>query len=36
MLNQNKKTLDAYQKAAKDYLKSTKLANNLYKENAKT
>ena len=31
---QNKKTLDAYQKGASGYLKSTKLANNLYKENA--
>lgn len=31
---QNKKTLDAYQKAARGYLNSTKLANDMYKENA--
>lgn len=31
---QNKKTLEAYQKVAKNYLESTKLANSTYKENA--
>ena len=31
---QNKKTLEAYQKVAKKYLESTKLANSTYKENA--
>ncbi len=31
---QNKKTLAAYQKVAKNYLASTKLANETYKENA--
>ena len=32
---QNKKTLEAYEEGAKNYLKSTKLATTLYKENAK-
>ncbi len=31
---QNKKTLEVYQKVAKNYLESTKLANSTYKENA--
>ena len=31
---QNKKTLEAYQKVAKNYLESTRLANSTYKENA--
>ena len=31
---QNAKTLKAYQKVAKNYLGSTKLANSTYKENA--
>ena len=30
----NKKTLEAYQKVAKNYLESTRLANSTYKENA--
>ena len=34
MIIQNKKTLEAYQKVAKNYLASTKLANSTYKENA--
>ncbi len=31
---QNKQTLEVYQKVARGYLKSTKLANDIYKENA--
>lgn len=31
---QNKKTLEAYQKVARNYLESTRLANSTYKENA--